>query len=259
MAKPRFEVAVGLFVVLGFLILSMIVFFVSGVYFFRPGYHLKAQFDYVGIIDRGAPVRFSGVRVGEVTKVDILEPGEERKTAKIEVTFFVERHVVVKDNYEVSVRGNHVMSEPHVSITPMPGEGRVLKDGDVVKEGISPFAMDDMFQEGQVILERMGKLLEDIGTAFEDPETKAMLSDSLKNMNNLLKSLNEIVVGEEEEYRAMIVNFNRVADEMAEMLERLNRAEGTIGKLITEDEVYLDLRDFVKEIKTHPWRLLKKD
>ena len=56
MSKPKLDVAVGFFVVIGFLILSMIVFFVSGVYFFRPGYHLTALFDYAGIINRGAPV-----------------------------------------------------------------------------------------------------------------------------------------------------------------------------------------------------------
>ena len=45
---------------------------------------------------------------------------------------------------------------------------------------------------------------------------------------------------------------------MSELLKRINRAEGTVGKLIAEDEIYNDLRDFTKEIKTHPWRLFKK-
>ena len=75
MNKPRFEVAVGFFVFTGFVILAMIVFFVSGVYMFRPGYHLSARFDYVGIINRGAPIRFSGMRVGEVTVAAVSEVG----------------------------------------------------------------------------------------------------------------------------------------------------------------------------------------
>ena len=44
MNNSKSEVAVGLFVVMGFVILSLIVFFISGIYFFRPGYHLNATF-----------------------------------------------------------------------------------------------------------------------------------------------------------------------------------------------------------------------
>ena len=93
MNKPKFEVAVGFFVVVGFLILSIIVFFVSGIYFFRPGYHLSAIFDYVGIINQGAPVRFSGVRVGEVSRVKILQPTAQNSKAKVEITFFFEKNI----------------------------------------------------------------------------------------------------------------------------------------------------------------------
>lgn len=259
MAKLRFEVAVGLFVVGGFIILSMIVFFVSGVYFFRPGYHLKVQFDYVGIINKGSPVRFAGLRVGEVSGIKILEPDSDEAKSRVEVDLFVERAVVIKEHYEVSIRGNHIMSEPHVAITPAPGEGRVLQNGDVIVNGVSPQSMEELFKHGTVILERMNKVLTDVSGAFDDPKTRTMLRESMENMNALLKSMNEIVVGEEEEFRAMVVNLNQVADQMVLLLERLNQGQGTIGRLMTEEEIYNDLRDFVREIKTHPWRLFKKN
>jgi len=35
--------------------------------------------------------------------------------------------------------------------------------------------------------------------------------------------------------------------------------EGTVGKLLSDKELYDEIRDFVAEIKAHPWRLLKKD
>jgi len=256
--KLRFEVAVGLFVVVGFIILSMIVFFVSGVYFFRPGYHLKAQFDYVGILNQGAPVRFAGFRVGEVSGIRILDAENKESKPRVEVQFFVKRGVVIKEHYEVSIRGNHIMSEPHVAVTPAPGEGRILKNGDLIANGVSPQSMEDLFRHGTVILERMNKVLTDVSSAFDDPETRTMLRESMQNMSALLKSMNEIVVGEEEEFRAMVVNLNQVADQMVQLLDRLNRGEGTLGKLVTEEEIYNDLREFVREIKTHPWRLFKK-
>jgi phospholipid/cholesterol/gamma-HCH transport system substrate-binding protein len=258
MAKPKFEVAVGFFVVVGFLIVSVIVFFVSGIYFFRPGYHLSAHFDYVGIINRGAPVRFSGVHVGEVSNVKILSSEGDAKQAKVEVRFFVDKYVEVREHYKVSVQGTHIMSEPHIEITPQPGAGRILKDGDVIPNGVSPATIDDLILRGDSISKRMDKLLENISVVFDDPETRTMMKESLKNMNQVLATMNSITSGQEKEFRDAISNLGRATDQMAEVLKRINQGEGTVGKLISEDEIYNDLRDLTKDIKKHPWKLFKK-
>lgn len=258
MNKPRFDVAVGFFVVVGFVILSLIVFFVSGIYFFRPGYHLTAHFDYVGVINKGAPVRFSGVRVGEVSSVRILNPKNEQEKAKVEVTFFVEKRVEVREKYEVSIQGTHIMSEPHVAINPVPEGGRILKDGDIIPNGISPTSVDELIHRGKAIATRLDQLLENVGGAFENPEMRGKLRDSLNNMNELLASMNRITSGQEKEFRSMVVNLNNATEGMNTLLERVNKAEGTLGKLIAEDEIYNDLRDFTSDIKKHPWKLLKK-
>ncbi|MCX5715721.1 MAG: MlaD family protein [Candidatus Omnitrophica bacterium] len=42
------------------------------------------------------------------------------------------------------------------------------------------------------------------------------------------------------------------------ILQRLERGEGTVGKLLKEEEVYDDLRDLVKDVKAHPWKLFMK-
>src|SRR3989338_5058136 len=169
MNKPKFEVAVGFFVVIGFVTISMVVFFISGVYFFRDGYHLRAVFDYVGIINQGAPVRFSGVRVGEVSKVKVPTIKDGGKP-QIEITFFIEKGVVVKEHYQIGIRGNHIMSEPHIEIMPTPGEGRVLQDGDVVK-GFSPYSTDQILEEFDSAARKLNNLLSETADAFKGSET----------------------------------------------------------------------------------------
>lgn len=256
MENKRFDITVGFFVVISFLILSLIVFFVSGIYIFRPGYHLTATFDYVGIINRGAPVRFAGVRVGEVSKVEIVEPKDEKSKAKIFVEFFLEKHVQVREHYEISVQGTHIMSEPHISIEPVNEGGRILKDGEVVN-GVSPTTVDDLIRRSESIILRINSLLEGAQEVF-DSETRNSLRESIQNMNNLLKSMNAVTEGQEEQLRTMISNLNQSTEQTSALLKKINQGEGTLGKLIVEDEVYNDIRDFTREIKTHPWRLFKK-
>lgn len=257
--KPSFEAAVGFFVVVGFLILSIIVFFVSGVYFFRPGYHLNTVFDYVSIINKGAPVRFSGVKVGEVSAITLLKSEKEDGKAQVKLTYFVERGVEIRDNYEVGIQGAHIMSEPHIAITPIDGAGHVLKDGDTTTPGISPLSMDDLIKQGQAIAERLNQLLGNVGGIFEDEELQKKIKESFDNMHQLLASMNKIMSGQEEEFRDMVVNLNHVSTQAGNLLEHVNKGEGTVGKLLREDELYQEMRDFVREIKTHPWKLLKKN
>ncbi len=47
-------------------------------------------------------------------------------------------------------------------------------------------------------------------------------------------------------------------DDLKTIFGRLTRGEGTIGKLLVEDKIYYDLEDFVSDIKAHPWKLLHK-
>jgi phospholipid/cholesterol/gamma-HCH transport system substrate-binding protein len=56
-----------------------------------------------------------------------------------------------------------------------------------------------------------------------------------------------------------------VTDSAKTILERLEKGEGSIGKLLKEEDVYDDLRattsnfrDFSEDIKLHPWKLLIK-
>jgi phospholipid/cholesterol/gamma-HCH transport system substrate-binding protein len=73
-ATRSFEIGTGLFVLLG---LAALLFLTtqlpsSGLHFAigkQPGYTVTAEFDNIGNLKVGAPVRMAGVRVGDVTKI----------------------------------------------------------------------------------------------------------------------------------------------------------------------------------------------
>jgi len=49
-----------------------------------------------------------------------------------------------------------------------------------------------------------------------------------------------------------------LADSAGVVMSRLDRGEGTIGKLLTEDGLYNEVEAFVKDIRAHPWKLFMK-
>ena len=49
-----------------------------------------------------------------------------------------------------------------------------------------------------------------------------------------------------------------LADSTAVIMGRLERGEGTIGKLLVEEKIYNDLELLVEDIRKHPWKLFHK-
>ena len=88
-ATRSFEIGTGLFVLLG---LAALVFLTtqlpsSGLKLsFGPtaGYTVNAEFDNIGSLKVGAPVRMSGVRIGTVTAIGI-DPQSYRATVKMRI------------------------------------------------------------------------------------------------------------------------------------------------------------------------------
>ena len=205
MKKKSNEVSVGVFVILGFIFLTLVLFFVSGVYLFRSGYTVDVMFNYVSILNKGAPVRMAGVRVGEVSQVDIVYD-ETKQNNRVRVKLFIEKGMEIRENYSFTIRGTHVLSEPHVEITPKPGTFPLLRKG-AVMEGVPLVAVEELIDQAH---------------------------STLGSLESSSASLSQI-------------------------LGKIEKGDGTLGKFLTEDVIYNEMEALVKDVRAHPWKLLKKD
>jgi phospholipid/cholesterol/gamma-HCH transport system substrate-binding protein len=255
--KEQNEMVVGMFVIVGFVALTLIVFFVSGVYLFRPGYALSVFYEYVSILDRGAPVRMAGVRVGEVSKVDLIFDEKNQKT-RVRVKLFIEKGVEIRENYVFKIQGTHILSEPHIEITPEPGNLPFLKHGATI-EGVTPIPLEALIQKADEIAEKLVEILSRVQLATQEPETAKALKDIVLNLAALTESLNVVLSGSEQDLKQAVQHVRSSTESLSHILERIEKGEGTAGKLLTQDELYQEMRALVSEIKTHPWKLLKRD
>jgi len=230
MKKKNNEVSVGVFVILWFIFLTLVLFFVSGVYLFRSGYTVDVMFNYVSILNKGAPVRMAGVRVGEVSQVDIVYD-EAKQNNRVRVKLFIEKGSEIRENYAFTIRGTHVLSEPHVEITPKPGTFPLLHKGAVV-EGVPLVAVEELIDRAHEVLDNLSSMSGELNTSLKIPGGD--LNQSLKSLKSSSESLSEI-------------------------LGKVEKGDGTVGKLLMEDELYKEMEAFVKDVRAHPWKLLKKD
>lgn len=257
MKKQSNEVTVGAFVIVGMIALTVIVFFVSGVYLFRPGYSLTVVYDYVSILDKGAPVRMAGVRIGEVQNVQ-LDYDQASGRSLVKVKLFIEKGIEIRQNYLFYIRGTHVLSEPHIEISPQPGNEAVLEP-DATVTGIDPTPLEALIGHAHHISEQLDNMITDLKEAMEDQESRDALKHIVLNLARLTESLDMILSGSEEEVKQAIRNISSSTESLSSILDAVENGEGTAGRLLMEDELYQEMRAFVSEIKARPWRLMKKE
>jgi len=52
--------------------------------------------------------------------------------------------------------------------------------------------------------------------------------------------------------------LDKVSGDLQALLTRVDRGEGTVGALLQDDQIYDDLKELVRDLKAHPWKVLWK-
>jgi phospholipid/cholesterol/gamma-HCH transport system substrate-binding protein len=129
MQTKNIEIIVGTFILAGILALLVLAFQVSGLtdMIGKRGYEITAAFDNIGDLRVRAPVSVGGVRIGEITRIN-LDP----KTFKAIVTMRVEPHQnAIPTDSSASIFTAGLLGSNYISITPGFANTN-LKNGDKI-------------------------------------------------------------------------------------------------------------------------------
>jgi len=256
--QSRLEIWVGLFVIIALIILTLLVFFVSGVYLFRNGYNINVVFNFVSNLDKGAAVRMAGIRVGVVDELKIIYPEGEGKP-KVRVKVFIrDKKIQFRENSAIRIDGIYGLNIPHLQITPNQDvNSRVLQEGDTVT-GVDPIPIESLVSKGREIADHLQDTVMKINDFLDDPEVFQSLKQTIVNLDSLTASLNKILHDKEADVTQAITDFEKMTSALKSIFEKIDRGDGTAGKFLNDDSIYNEMDAFVKDLKKHPWKLLKK-
>jgi phospholipid/cholesterol/gamma-HCH transport system substrate-binding protein len=224
--KKGLELKVGIFVGIAVIFFSVIVFSIGDLYvFLKTGYEVKVIFGFVSGLEVSAPVRLAGVTVGEVKKVNRFYDKEMGKD-QVEVLVWLKSDVKIKEDAEIYINTLGMLGEKYIEILCSGSkQAKILKDGDEIA-GYDPIPIEKLSRINQENLIALHEIL-------AESETKKSIREILSNTKVFTKNLKEIT-------------------------DKINKGEGTLGKLVSEDELYQNLEDLSKDVKAHPWKLLHK-
>lgn len=290
MAKLSAEAKVGLLVLVGSVLLLYMIFAV-GKYQFgeKKGYTLQAAFDSVAGLDTKAAVRMAGVKIGLVESVE-LEDSRAKVTMRIDPEVKIVRGTEAVIKTKGLLGEKYVEFVPVKQGKPQQpstaGES-TYHDGERVQATVSPSDIDKLINQvssisddikkvtetlGQVLgSERGARSLEDIlGNLRQTTENIKNFSFTLQNdgsevvvrLNELVASLNG-VVGENRDNLKVTMENIKEASKSAEMalasidnaVRKIDRGEGTLGKLVNEEGVYNSIDNAAKGISDYTSRI----
>ena len=124
------KLRLGIFVILGTIIFIMAVYFIGNrQQFFGKTETLKAHFENVNGLQEGNNVRFSGINVGYVKKIEIIND----TLINVEMNIDKSAMKFIKKNAVASIASDGLVGNMIVNITPNSGNAALAKSGDILK------------------------------------------------------------------------------------------------------------------------------
>jgi phospholipid/cholesterol/gamma-HCH transport system substrate-binding protein len=201
------EQRVGLFFVVGILLVFLAIEVTVGTGLLIKGYHLYIKYGSVEGLRPGDAVLVAGVKLGRVEAVD-LQPDGVRVKLMLENKATVHRDAVARLDYQA------LSGSRFIAISLGSASAPLLKDGDTVA-GEVPQSITQMVDE----LQGVAKSVQDLAESLN------------RNQDRLLNNVNAML----EENRTTL---QHTVENLASVTEKLDHGDGTMAKLLNDPTLY---------------------
>ncbi len=267
MNQSHLELKVGTFVAMALVILVAGILFFGNQSLFSEGYKVKVHFRFTNSVMEGAPVRYSGVNVGKVKNIEILND-----QGVIELTLLIDQGVVLRENIEVYINTLGVMGEKYIELIGGSTDFAIVTEGSVPLQGKEPIAMNNIIEMARDITSELSGVIKSLNAVLGEPKmqedfktTIAQVRMVTQDLSQLTKTVNEMIGKNKPNIEQTITNvcdasqgINKNMAILEELFVKIKKGEGVIGQLLTDKDLYKDMEMLMADIREHPWKLLIK-
>ncbi len=250
MKKSNLEFKVGVFVLASLVALAWLVV-KAGDFSLKPGYTVRFMFDSVSGIENGSPVRLAGVPVGEVKDIKVIRSRDGE--TQVEIGAWIAQGAYVEDDAEIRISSLGLLGEKYVEITPGTAGKRVLSDGGTLV-GREPVNMEKLTESGNRLVQKIEYTVDNVNHVVADPTFQNTVRGTFGKAEGAFGSADAVL----KDLHEASADLKEAAESLRVVTARLRDGEGTVGRLLKDDTIARDLEAFVKDIKAHPWKLLKR-
>jgi len=177
------EIKVGIITLLALILLAVYTFSVKGYRFRAATYSVCVIFDSARGLQRGDPARMAGVKIGEVTTVEI---GSDLRAR---VTLAIDKRYELYENYKFQIATSGLIQERFVEVIPQPRDpySAKLEDGACV-EGLLTPDLSALVAAGTEVLDNLNRTSRLLNVLLSDQEVLTSLKRSLQSFSRAARA-----------------------------------------------------------------------
>lgn len=276
------EIKTGVIVVGGILLFIMGFSYLKSTPLFDNSKTFYGIYENVGGLQTGTSVSINGLNVGSVNDIKFHD-----KSGKLLVTFSVNNEFEFSNSSMAELYDTGIIGGKGIQIIPVFDGNPKAKSGDTLITGVKP-GLTDLVQKNlaplQQKIEGAVTHADSLLVSFNqilDTKTKTDLRETVTGLNALVKSfqstsnaMNTLIADNRVQLNGSVKNIGLITDNFAKLsdslsnagltttiknlettlanfnqiLSKMEQGEGTMGKLMTDDELYRNLTSSSNEL-----------
>lgn len=239
-AKKINSAKLGLFVIAGLVFLILTLYMIGkNRNLLGSNFTLNANFNNVSGLVPGNNVRFSGIDVGTVSKIEIIND------TSIHVTMTVDRSVRrhIRQNTIATIATDGIMGNKLINLSVQPGESQEVQEGDVL-QSLKPVETDAMLRTLNTTNDNIAIITQNLRE----------ITNKLNSSNSLWTLLSDTAIASDTkqtitDLRTTGRNTAAFTSELNQLADRLKGGEGLVGSLLTDTVVFKNLDQSIRDVQ----------
>jgi phospholipid/cholesterol/gamma-HCH transport system substrate-binding protein len=228
------EAKVGIFVVLGLVILMFFTFRVSkwgGVA--AKGYKLTVDFENAAGLEPKANVKMAGVPVGKVEEIR-LEGNRARLILRID------KGIQIPVDSMASIQTQGLLGEKYVEILAGKRSDQMLPPGGRIANTQPPLNLEEIVRKVSLIADDVKRFTDSLSSTFGTEEGKEALAEILRNVRDASVVLRNVAGANEERLNRILANIDQLSGDLKD-ISSANKEDVRV--------IIANLREFSRTLK----------
>lgn len=262
----KFKVRLGLFILIGLVILVIAIFFIGKQKnLFSPVFKVSANFYNISGLQVGNNVRFSGINVGIVDNIMIINDS----TVQVDMLLRKDVQQFIKADSQAGIGSSGIIGDRILTITqgsneaPMAKEGQFIESTEPVETDAIMARLNSTAENVEIITMELAEIMINInsgegamGRLISDSSIAENISQTIGNFKKSSAGLDETIETTKTNLYSFMESLQQTAakteiasQQLGEIMVRINSGEGTLGRLIQDTTMAGNLDETLINLK----------
>lgn len=261
--ESNLELKVGSFVLVASVLMTVFLFSVTDSSVFKKGKMMRVVFEFANGLKRSAPVRVAGVDQGVVQSIKLFFDATDGKT-KAEVELWLDENTKIPADSIVTINQLGLLGEKYIEIIPGLENNNFLSEGALIV-GVTPIAQEAISSRVLEVANELDRTISGFNVILHEKNTINSISQTMANLNEMTNSVSVMLrdlragkgsVGRLLTEEELYDNFVKLTTDLKSILADLERGQGAAGHLLKDESLYNNLEELSADLKENPWKLL---